>query len=173
MNLLLFNNSNTNNIINDFQRYKEMILEEYRKIEIKQLYDHIPMNGEHLIYLINTCNEYGVDPDLVLAIIWTESKFNPMAKNKKSSARGYGQFIKSTANSIANMLPEIQNYNHNVDAHDPYINIKMTVHYISILLNKSGNNLNKALQGYRGCNDKKYFKLIAQRREFIKKNKEK
>lgn len=161
----------TNNLIEDFKTYKDQILQEYREQKIIQTYNHIPMKDDHIVYLVNLCYIYGVDPDLILAIIWTESHFNPLAKNKSSSARGYGQFIKSTGNSIANQIPEIQNYKHHIHAHDPYISIHMTIYYFNKLLNNNGGNVNKALKCYRGRNDNKYFKLIAQRREHIKRKK--
>lgn len=165
---LLLNNNNIASKISETINYWREI---YNYQKIIELYEHIPMNDDHIVYLVNCCYEYSVDPDLILAVIWTESQFNPNAKNKRSSARGYGQFIKSTADSIADTIPEIKDYKHHIDAYDPYISIKMTVHYLSSCLNRYGGNINKALQRYRGCNDKKYFKLIAQRRLHIKKNK--
>lgn len=163
--------SNNDNIMPKILESINYWREFYNYQKIIELYDHIPMDDDHIVYLVNCCYEYSVDPDLILAVIWTESQFNPKAKNKHSSARGYGQFIKSTANSIANAIPEIKDYKHHIDAHNPYISIKMTIHYLSECLNRHGGNINKALQRYRGCNDQKYFKLIAQRRSHIKKNK--
>ena len=45
----------------------------------------------------NAADEHGVDPRLLLKITGAESGNNPRAKNPRSSARGLGQFINSTA----------------------------------------------------------------------------
>jgi hypothetical protein len=40
--------------------------------------------------------ETGVDPDLLLAVAWRESRFDPEARNRQSSARGLLQFTTAT-----------------------------------------------------------------------------
>lgn len=46
--------------------------------------------------IIDRAKAHGNDPLVVAGISWLESKFNPMAKNDKSSAAGLGQFISET-----------------------------------------------------------------------------
>ena len=142
-----------------------------RREEIKNLYDHIPMNPDHVCYTVQLCSEYSIDPDIIFALIEVESRYNPKAKNKHSSATGYGQLIASTANNIAKELNSINSYNHKIDAYDPYINLLLTVHYFSKCINKSNNDIYKALKFYRGKNDVCYFNKVLSIRKRIKESK--
>ena len=142
-----------------------------RSIKVASKYSMINMDKDHLLTLIDLSYQYEIDPDLALAIIYAESGFNPNAKNKYSSATGYGQLIKSTACSIAKDIPEIDSYNHNEDAYNPYINLHITIHYINNCLNASGGNVKKALKMYRGVEDPPYFNKVLNFRNDIKKNK--
>jgi hypothetical protein len=47
--------------------------------------------------IANAAKQYGIDANVVLQIAKIESNFSSTAKNPRSSARGYGQFINSTA----------------------------------------------------------------------------
>lgn len=131
-----------------------------RELILAELYPTVNMHKSHLRALIDLCYQYEIDPDFALAIIYVESKYDPMAKNKRSSATGYGQLIQSTATAIANMIPEIKSYNHSKDAYDPYINLHITVFYINRCIHASGGNLLNALKQYRGVNDQPYFKKV-------------
>lgn len=143
-----------------------------RSIQIASKYHMIDMNKDHLLTLIDLSYQYEIDPDLVLAIIYTESRFDPNAKNKKSSATGYGQLIESTACSVAKQIPEIKEYEHKKDAYNPYINLHITIKYIDNCLNASGGDVKKALRRYRGVEDDKYFNKVLSFRNDIKKSKQ-
>ena len=156
----IFNNS----IIQQYQIFK-------RKEDIKDKYKHIPMDLDHICYLIQVCSDYSIDPDIILALIEVESKYDPNAKNKNSSAAGYGQLIASTAKSIAKEIDFIKSYNHKIDAYDPYINIHLMVHYFSKCIDNNNGNIYRALKSYRGCNDVPYFNKVMSIRKRIKENK--
>ena len=130
------------------------------------------MDDNHVFYLINKCYENDIDPDLLLAIIWTESNFNYEAKNKNSSASGYGQFIKSTGKFIFNQLYENEEYIHEIHSKDPYIAIDMLICYFKRCISVDG-KIETALTIYRGLNDKKYIASIKKKRDYIKNEKEK
>ena len=49
-----------------------------RREEIKNLYDHIPMNPDHVCYTVQLCSEHCIDPDIIFALIEVESKYNPI-----------------------------------------------------------------------------------------------
>ena len=159
-------------ISNDIEIVKEEKLED-RKERISKLYPTVTMDRDHLVAVINLCYKYEIDPDLVLAIIEAESRYNPKAKNPKSSAIGYGQLIKSTATSVSKLIPEIKNYQHYKDGYDPYINLHITTFYISKCLLSSGGNVNKALRHYRGVNDPSYFRKVTNNRIKLKNTKSK
>jgi hypothetical protein len=55
--------------------------------------------------IINTeCAKYDIPPELLLQLFYHESKFDPHAKNPKSSAYGLGQIIGGTWESISKKL---------------------------------------------------------------------
>ena len=144
---------------------------EKRENRIAKIYKEIPMNSTHIMYVIDLAYEYDIDPDLMFAIIWTESNFNPNAKNKSSSASGYSQMIKSTALSCVKNIDSIKEYDHKKHAMDPYINLQLMAYYINRCLRGSGGNIDKALISYRGCNSLNYNRLVKSRISIIKSNK--
>lgn len=79
---------------------------------------------------------YGLDPDLVLAVIETESNFNPNARSPKN-AQGLMQLIPATA---ARFGVE--------DAWDPEQNIRGGMAYLSWLLKYFDGDVKLALAGY-------------------------
>lgn len=95
--------------------------------------------------VINAANKYSIPPEKLLALVQTESNFDPKAINPKSGAAGLGQFIPSTAKSrgLSNPL-------------DPQSNIDATAAYIKDLHDKTG-DWSSALSyygGYGGDTDK-------------------
>ncbi|MBK1701038.1 lytic transglycosylase [Thiococcus pfennigii] len=79
---------------------------------------------------------YGLDPDLVLAVIETESNFNPSARSPKN-AQGLMQLIPATA---ARFGVE--------DTWDPEQNIRGGMAYLSWLLKHFDGDVELALAGY-------------------------
>lgn len=158
--LLLFNNT-------------DYITERIRFIRINNLYNQIvPMELEHIVYVIDQSYMYEIDPDLVFAIIYAESNFNPNAANKTSSAKGYGQIIRSTAESIAKNMLNIEDYNHNIHAFEPYTNLQMMVCYIRYCSDRSKGSITRLLKHYRGVDDQPYFRKVLSFRDKIKEIKE-
>ncbi|AGA90739.1 soluble lytic murein transglycosylase-like protein [Thioflavicoccus mobilis 8321] len=79
---------------------------------------------------------YGLDPELVLAVIETESNFNPNARSSKN-AQGLMQLIPATA---ARFGVE--------DTWDPEQNLRGGMAYLSWLLKHFGGDVELALAGY-------------------------
>ena len=89
---------------------------------------------------LNYSIEKDVKPELVIAIMKVESKFNPYAKNHNSNGsidRGLLQLNNKTFSDLTSD-----------EFYEPEINIKKGVEFINWCLKKSDNNLIKALAYY-------------------------
>ena len=86
-----------------------------------------PTQGQIRTYIAKTAGTYGVNQVLSLAIAKCESRFNPRAKNPKSSASGIFQIIKSTweETMLRMELPT------STDVFDPEINIEAAMFLLS------------------------------------------
>lgn len=81
-------------------------------------------------HIYTLCAEKEIPPELLLALIETESDFDPNAVNERSGATGLGQFLPSTAEWIAsiNDLP----YSYDL-LKDPYYNVELMTLYLDHL----------------------------------------
>ena len=91
-----------------------------------------------LIYIEALCWEYGVDYEMVKAVIQTESDWNHKAVST-SGAIGLMQVLPSTAMSEFK-TPE-------KDLYDPYVNVTVGINYLS-KLNKHFDDLESTLTAY-------------------------
>jgi soluble lytic murein transglycosylase-like protein len=85
--------------------------------------------------IIQTAQQYGVDPNLALAVAQQESSLNPDAVSSEG-AIGLFQLMPATAAGLG------------VDPHDPIQNIQGGIRYLSQLLSRFGGNVSLALAGY-------------------------
>lgn len=94
-------------------------------------------------YIYDVCDKYhNVDPILVKAVIWRESRFNPSAKNKNGTCVGLMQLSVKWNKGRANELGVY-------DLMDPYGNILVGVDLLSRLIEKY-NDISLALMCYHG-----------------------
>lgn len=99
-------------------------------------------------YWINKHSKtYNLNPKLVKSIGLFESKLNPKARNKKSTATGAFQFIYSTGKWVYTELG-YKNYNHHNTPFD--IQIEMCCWYLNFLHKQYKGNTKKALMAYNG-----------------------
>tara|TARA_A100000164_G_C21861897_1_gene750527 strand:+ start:347 stop:922 length:576 start_codon:yes stop_codon:yes gene_type:complete len=91
-----------------------------------------------LIYINALCDDYGVDYDMVKAVIQTESSWNHKAVST-SGAIGLMQILPSTAKDEFN-TPE-------QDLYDPYVNVTVGIKYLSHL-NKHFDDIDATLTAY-------------------------
>ena len=83
-----------------------------------------------------TAERYGLDPDLVLAVVAVESNFEPRAVSKKG-AQGLMQLMPATAGDLGV-----------TDALDPATNLDGGARYLQALLRLYRGDLRKALAAY-------------------------
>jgi len=79
------------------------------------------------------CDNYDLDPFLILAIIQVESRFDPIAVSNKGAV-GLMQVMPGTADFIAEDLGV--SINSGKSLYDPLINVKLGIYYFSILLDR-------------------------------------
>ena len=91
-----------------------------------------------LIYINALCDEYGVDYDMVKAVIQTESSWNHKAVST-SGAIGLMQILPKTAMDEFN-TPE-------KDLYDPYVNVTVGIKYLSHL-NQHFDDIDATLTAY-------------------------
>ncbi len=84
-------------------------------------------------YVEKYAEKYGVEKELLYAVIKVESKFNPNAISK-SKAKGLMQLMDSTAKEIAQKKNNIELTDENIL--DPEINIEIGTIYLSQLIEK-------------------------------------
>jgi soluble lytic murein transglycosylase-like protein len=94
--------------------------------------EHTPFHG----IIVQVAGRYEVDPNLIRAIIFAESGYNPRAKSKKG-ARGLMQLMPSTAKSLG-----VE------DIYDPEENIDGGVRYFRSLLDRFDGDVQLALAAY-------------------------
>lgn len=83
-----------------------------------------------------TCRAHGIDPDLVRALIWVESNFNPRAVSNKG-ARGLMQLLPETGRRFGAM-----------NLFDPAENIRGGVKYLRFLMDLFSGNTRLSLAAY-------------------------
>ena len=113
------------------------------------LYD-VPLEAELQKHIIQTCEEYHIDPAIVLAMIWKESRYNPEAVGDGGNSFG---------------LMQIQPYWHSgrmerlgcTDLLDPYQNVVVGINYLAESIDRYDGDVGKALVAY---NQGSYYETI-------------
>ena len=91
----------------------------------------------------NVAQAEGLDPNLLMAVIKTESNFNPRAKSS-AQCKGLMQLKDSTAAEVAEELGMGQNF----DVYDIETNIRLGARYLKKMLKKFNGNVKLALAAY-------------------------
>ena len=90
---------------------------------------------------------YRLEPELLAAVIYTESKFDPDAESP-SGAIGLMQLLPETAAGIAERTGGSRF--ETADLYDPELNVRYGSWYLRHLLDKYDGDLRKALAAYNG-----------------------
>ncbi|QXO09649.1 hypothetical protein pEaSNUABM11_00225 [Erwinia phage pEa_SNUABM_11] len=93
--------------------------------------DHLQPRFEKMQPLIlEVARRQNVDPVLLTTTVYTESRFNPEAKNRRSSARGATQMLKSTRLAMIKRHGKELGIPRNADIHDPEVALKLGAAYL-------------------------------------------
>jgi len=108
-------------------------------IELHLVPDHIKIRAEkYKPYIENTCLQFEIDPAIVLAIIHTESTFNPKAYNRHGNAYGMMQIVPKYAGRTMNKILYKQDTNPQPEIlFDPEKNIEIGVGYMRWLVDNT------------------------------------
>ena len=101
----------------------------------------VPLDAELQLHIIQTCEEHHIDPAIVLAMIWKESRYNPEAVGDGGNSLG---------------LMQIQPYWHSArcerlgcdDLLDPYQNVVVGIDYLAESIERYDGDVAKALVAY-------------------------
>ncbi len=104
---------------------RPLVLEATTK-HLKKRYKHMAFDLARTVILEG--NRYGLDPFFLLAVIHTESSFNPRAKGGHGEI-GLMQILPKTANWLARKAKLPKNF----DLNDPVVNVRVGALYFSML----------------------------------------
>lgn len=97
--------------------------------------------------IIEECDNYEMDPSLILAIIQVESNFSPMAVSGKG-AIGLMQVMPSTGEYLAEKLGI--SISGKKELHDPFLNVRLGIYYLSLLEDRFDNTEDALFAYYYG-----------------------
>ena len=109
-----------------------------------------PMSTDKAVQI---AKQYNIDVELMLAIIYAESNFNPVAVSK-NGAGGLMQMMPETARELGLTVPKYQDKRkperdpHIDERFDPHKNLHAGLTYFKMLLEKYNGNLTLALGAY-------------------------
>jgi soluble lytic murein transglycosylase len=97
--------------------------------------------------ILAASNEFHIDRNLIAAVIFVESHFNPQA-GSSVGAKGLMQLMPSTARGVAKNIG-MTNYNDSM-IFDPATNIRLGTAYLRSSIDSRGGNIDVALSNYNG-----------------------
>jgi hypothetical protein len=131
-------------------------------ITLEEMYDSVfkwqkysgDFGVEQLYFLKDQCNKYNIPMEIMLSIICTESGFRSDAKAKTSSASGYCQIIRGTAEWIYEDKLHYGEYdvtNHReIMCTNWKLNIEISCRLVSCLYQNNGQSWENAIKKYYG-----------------------
>lgn len=106
------------------------------------------IDDDQIHYMIDMCNEKGINPYLISSIIYTESRGKCDVYNDKN-CRGYGGISEVAGRHIYTNVLQLGEYNHDY-AFDPYINLSIIINLIDWLMIEYDGDLEYCIQYYSG-----------------------
>lgn len=115
---------------------------------------------EQLAHGENLMKDRGLNPHLLFGVVYLESGGNEKATNSRSTARGYCQFLGSTAKSVYEKMLKKGTYTHDL-AFDGYINLELGAEYLSYLMKTQNGSIMTSLLLYNGAEiGERYYHII-------------
>lgn len=109
-------------------------------VEEPELYD-VPLEKELQLHIMETCEAYEVDPAIVLAMIWRESRYNPEAVGDGGNSLGLMQVQPRWHGKRMEKLGC-------EDLLDPYQNVVVGIDYLAESIDRYDGDVAKALVAY-------------------------
>ena len=109
-------------------------------------YDHLTLPLEHEDIIVQQAHEKGLDPALIAAVIYAETKFD--ARTSSAGAEGLMQILPATAEFLARRSGATTFTV--ADLSSPQVNITYGSYYLRYLLDTYGGNTMLALAAYNG-----------------------
>lgn len=121
---------------------------------LKGAFSYINKNNKnapkYVQYILENAEKYGLDPYVIIAQIYQESRFNPLAINKYSGAKGIGQFMPATWKDFGEG-----------DILNPYDNLDANFRLMKMLIEKFKGRYDLALAGYNWGQNRTLLKNAA------------
>jgi soluble lytic murein transglycosylase len=109
-------------------------------------YEHLTLPLEHEDIIVQQAHEKGLDPALIAAVIYAETKFD--ARTSSAGAEGLMQILPATAEFLARRSGATTFTV--ADLSSPQVNIAYGTYYLRYLLDSYGDNEMLALAAYNG-----------------------
>lgn len=113
----------------DTLSYKQNIVNKWYDIDIDEPFEDVPLDAELQRYIIEKAHDANIAPEVVMAIIWRESSFNPMAVGDGGLAVGLMQIQPKWYRDEMFELGI-------TDVSDPYQNVKLGIRILEDLKNQ-------------------------------------
>lgn len=133
---------------------------------ISQKYKRDPIQVIHIVHTaVEVSEKKGIDPVLTLAVIATESEFNPKAYNKSSGASGLTQVLAGMHSKL------IKSYEGSI--FDPTVAIHVGTDLMKTYISWWGGNTKKGISQYGGDQSGAYYQRVMTNYKWIDKTIEK
>lgn len=154
-NLLVDKYNDTLEELNWFHN-REELFDQYEYALFDRGGNRTDITYKQILLVEEVTEKYGLaDPNLILGIIMCESGGQSDAKNSKSAASGYAQFLPSTGKYVYENIMKKGKGSFSRDLlFDGDISIEMMGAYLRYLLDHNGNSLVKAIKSYSGDTSK-------------------
>jgi soluble lytic murein transglycosylase-like protein len=104
-------------------------------------YYEVPLSEELQDYVISLCAERDIDPAIVIAMIWKESRFNASAVGDSGNSLGLMQIQPRWHSGLMEQL----GCN---DLHDPFQNVTVGIHILASHIGRYDGDIGMALTSY-------------------------